>query len=79
MVGNRSKDGMVQDRLQRSGSVDHGEEKVHGADTMMTIRGYVIAGTIILILLFGLYACLRVSRRAEDEDKKWRDEHERYF
>lgn len=46
---------------------------------MMTIRGYVIAGTIILILLFGLYACLRVSRRAEDEDKKWRDEHERYF
>ena len=45
----------------------------------MTIRGYVIAGTIILILLLVLYACLRVSRRAEDEDKKWRDEHERYF
>ena len=41
----------------------------------MSARGYAIAGAIVLVLLAVLYACLRAARRAEDNEKKWREEH----
>ena len=41
----------------------------------MSARGYAIAGAIVLVLLAVIYACLRTSGRAEDEEQKWREEH----
>ena len=45
----------------------------------MSIKAYVIFGIILLVCFVFVTALFKVVRKADDEEKEWREKHERHL
>lgn len=56
--------------------MDLRKPEVHGGDEV-SIKAYVIFGIILLVSFVFLAALCKVVRKADDEEREWREKHER--
>ena len=54
--------------------MDLRKPEVHGGDEV-SIKAYVIFGIILLVLFIFLAALCKVVRKADDEERDWRENH----
>lgn len=54
--------------------MDLRKPKVHGGDEV-SIKAYVIFGIILLVSFVFLAALCKVVRKADDEERDWRENH----
>lgn len=45
----------------------------------MSIRAYTIFGIILFVCGLLITALFKVARKADDEEKEWREKHERHL